>query len=453
VALPSFEPPAPGKGVRIPWSRSDRPFPRRIIQPLQSFLETEAASGALLLAASAAALVWANSPWHDSYEHFWRTDLFLRVGRWNVGEDLRAWVNDGLMALFFLLAGLEIKREFLTGELRDHRAAVLPIVAALGGMVVPAVIYLAFNAGSPTSRGWGMAMPTDLVFALGVLALAGGAPAGLKAFVLALALVDDLGSLLVIALFYSTDVDWGLLGLVVSLCATIVVLQQMQVRAAAVYVALGVGVWLAFHAAGVSGTVAGVTIGLLTPAVPFQRPKAVSEEAHRVADETVDNPTPPDADAGQWLYLAQLSRETVSPLARTESLLLPWTSYLIVPLFALANAGVALSGHALAAAVASHVAIGMVVARVVGKTVGISLACLFAVRLGIARLPVGTTWRQIVGVGMAAGVPFTVALLVAEIGLPGGALLHEAKVGILVGALIAGTLGVLILRFGRKESR
>ena len=453
MARPTFEPPPVGDGVRMPWSRSERPFPRRILQPLQSFLETEAASGVLLLLASAAALGWANSPWRDSYEQVWRTDLFLRLGGWGVGEDLRGWLDDGLMALFFLVAGLEIKRELLTGELRDRRTAVLPVVAALGGMVVPALIYLAFTAGSPASRGWGMAMPTDLVFALGVLALAGGAPAGLKAFLLALAIVDDLGSLLVIALFYPKDVDWGFLGIVMSLCATIVLLQRIQVRAATVYVALGVGVWLAFHAAGIPGTVAGVTIGLLTPTVPFQRPRAVSEEAHRVADETVDDPSPPDADAGQWLYLARLSRETVSPLARTEALLLPWTSYLVVPLFALANAGIALSGPALAEAATSHVAIGMVVARVVGKTVGISLACLLAVRLRIARLPVGTTWRHIVGVGMAAGVPFTVALLVAELGLPGGALLHEAKVGILVAALIAGALGLVMLRFAQKESR
>jgi NhaA family Na+:H+ antiporter len=447
VAHPTFEPPAAGEGIQTPWSRSERPFPRAILQPLQAFLETGAASGLLLLAAAAAALVWANSPWRESYGQVWRTDLFLRVGRWVVGEDLRGWIDDGLMALFFLVAGLEIKRELLTGELRDRRTAVLPVVAALGGMLVPALIYLAFTVGSEAARGWGMAMPTDLVFALGVLALGGGAPAGLKAFLLALAIVDDLGSLLVIALFYSRNVDWEFLGIVAALCAGIVLLQQIHVRSAAVYVTMGVGVWLAFHAAGVSGTVAGVTVGFLTPSVPFQRPKAVSQEAHRVADETVDNPFPPDADAGQWLYLARLSRETVSPLARTEALLLSWTSYLVVPLFALANAGVVLSGHALASTTTSRLATGMVVARVVGKTAGISLACLLAVRTRIARLPVDTSWWHIVGVGMAAGVPFTVSLLVAELGLPAGALLHAAKLGILVAALVAGVLGFVLIRF------
>jgi NhaA family Na+:H+ antiporter len=430
----------------MPWARSERSLPRRILQPLQTFLETEAASGSLLLIAAMAALVWANSPWRDTYEQVWRTDASLRLGRWVIREDLRGWLDDGLMALFFLVAGLEIKRELLTGELRGRRAAALPVVAALGGMVVPALIYLAFTTGSSASRAWGIAMPTDLVFALGLLALAGGAPAGLKAFLLALAIVDDLGSLLVVALFYSKNVDWGFLGVAVGLCAAIVVLQRIHVRSAAVYVTLGAGVWVAFHAAGVSGTVAGVTLGLLTPSVPFQRPKAVSAEAHRVADETVDDPFPPDADAGQWLYLARLSREAVSPLTRTESLLLPWTSYLVVPLFALANAGVTLSGHALAGAASSRVTIGIVVARVVGKTVGISLACWLAVRLGIAGLPTGVGWRHVVGVGAAAGIPFTVALLVAELGIPSAAVLDVAKVGILAAALISGILGFALVR-------
>ena len=450
MARPSFESPPVDEGIRMPWSRSERPLPRMILQPVQAFLETEAASGLLLLVAAVIALVWANSPWRDTYEQVWRTDLSLRLGRWVVREDLGGWVGDGFMALFFLVAGLEIKRELLTGELRDRRAAVLPVIAALGGMVVPALIYLAFTAGSPSAGGWGMAMPTDLVFALGVLALAGGVPASLKVFLLALAIVDDLGSLLVVALFYSKDVDWGFLGVAAGLCMAMVALQRIHVRSTAVYVALGVGVWLAFHAAGVSGTVAGVTVGLLTPSVPFQRPKAVSEEAHRVADETVDDPFPPDADAGQWLYLAGLSREAVSPLARTESFLLPWASYLVVPLFALANAGVALSGHALAGAATSRVAIGLVVARVVGKTVGISLACWLAVRLGIAKLPVGAGWRHIVGVGAAAGVPFTVALLVADLGIPSPGILDAAKVGILAAALISGVVGYVALRAGRS---
>ncbi len=356
------------------------------------------------------------------------------------------WINDGLMSLFFLVVGLEIKRELLTGELRDRRSAVLPVVAALGGMVLPALIYLAFTAGSSAARGWGIVMPTDLVFALGVLALAGrGAPASLKAFLLVLAIVDDIGSILVVALFYSKDVGWGFLGIAAGLCLVIVVLQRIHVRSGAVYVALGVGVWLAFHAAGVSGTVAGVTLGLLTPSVPFQRPKAVSEEAHRVADETVDDPFPPDADAGQWLFLAELSREAVSPLARVESLLHPWTSYLVVPVFVLSNAGVALSGDALAEAATSRVGVGIVVARVVGKTLGISIACWFAVRLGIARLPAGSEWRHVIGVAAAAGVPFTVSLFLTELALPAG-LVDVAKVGILGGALIAGVFGIVVLR-------
>jgi NhaA family Na+:H+ antiporter len=399
----------------------------------------------LLLVAVAVALIWANAS-ASGYETFWHTRLVVRAGSWSVAEDLRHWVNDGLMSLFFLVVGLEIKREFLTGELRDRSAAVLPVVAAVGGMAVPALIYVALTSGSPAARGWGAAMPTDLVFALGVLALARGVPSSLKAFLLVLAIVDDVGSILVVALVYSKGVDWGLLAVAAGLCVSIVVLERIHVRSAAVYVALGVGVWLALHAAGVSGTVAGVTLGILTPSVPFQRPKAVSEEAHRVADETVDDPFPPDADAAQWLYLADLSREAVSPLARVESVLHPWTSYLVVPLFAVANAGVVLSGHALAEAATSRVGLGIIFARVLGKTLGITGACWLAVRLGIARLPAGSRWGHMWGVAAAAGVPFTVSLFVAELSLPSAGLVVGATVGIFTAALISGILGVVVLR-------
>ncbi|MFB3739161.1 MAG: Na+/H+ antiporter NhaA, partial [Candidatus Velamenicoccus archaeovorus] len=226
---------------------------------------------------------------------------------------------------------------------------------------------------------------------------------------------------------------------------------RVHVRWWAVYVALGVGVWLAFREAGVSGTVAGVVLGLLTPAVPFQRPAAVSREAHRVADETVDDPHPPDADAAAWLYLARLSREAVSPLARMERFLHPWTSYLIVPLFALANAGVTFGGH-LPSAATDRAAIGMVIARLVGKTFGITLAAALAVRLGLARLPAGTTWRHLVGAAAAAGVPFTVSLLVADLALSGSTL-ELAKVGILVAAVVTGTVGFALLRSSDRSPR
>jgi NhaA family Na+:H+ antiporter len=431
-------------GVRAPWSRSERPLPRRVVRPLQSFLDEESSSGIVLLGAAIVALVWANSPWRDSYEELWTTELTLRLGSWSIAEDLRHWVNDGLMSLFFLVVGLEIKRELLTGELRDPRTASVPVVAALGGMVVPALLYVAVNAAGGEARGWGVPMATDIAFAVGVLTIAARhAPSGVKPFLLTLAIVDDIGAILVIALFYSGEIAWPALGAALALCVAIAGLQRIQVRAAFVYVAIGVGVWLAVFESGVHPTIAGVALGLLTPAVPFQRPRAVSDEAHRVADLTEDEPDPPDADAHHWLGLTTLSREAVSPLARVEHLLHPWTSFLVIPLFALANAGVRLSGDVLADAATSPVTLGIVAGLVLGKLAGVTLASLAAVRLGIGRLPEGMQTRHVVGVGAVAGIGFTVSIFIAELAFADGRVVDLAKIGVLVASALAGALGAV----------
>jgi NhaA family Na+:H+ antiporter len=294
-------------------------------------------------------------------------------------------------------------------------------------------------------------MPTDLAVAIAVLAIAmpRSAP-GLRVFLLALAIVDDIGTIVVVALVYPVDVAWGWIAVAIAVGAVMVALERIHVRAVAVYVGLGAGMWLALEAGGVPPTLAGVALGLLTPAVPFQRPRAVSEEAHRVADATLDFPPTPDADAPEWLRLAGLSREAVSPLARAEAALHPWTSYAVVPLFALANAGLTFGGGALDGRPGQRVAIAIVLARVVGKPLGIALACAAAIGLGLARRPEGTSPRQLVGVGFAAGVPFTVSLFVAELALPPE--LHDAaRVGIFVSALLAAALGVAVLR-GSRES-
>ena len=434
-------------GLRAPWSRSTRTLPRRVLQPLQTFLAEEASSGLLLLAATLVALAWVNSPWGETYQRFWHVELGVRLGDWRIVEDLRHWVNDGLMTLFFLVVGLEIKREFTTGELRDPRAAALPVIAAVGGMVVPALLYVALNVGGEGAGGWGIPMATDIAFALGVLTLAARhAPAGLKPFLLTLAIVDDIGAILVIAIFYSTGISWSALGVAGALLAAIVALQRIHVRATPVYLVLGAGVWLAVLQSGVHPTIAGVVLGVLTPSMPFQRPRAVSEEAHRTADGTVDDPSPPDADSPQWLRLAELSREAVSPLARVEAALHPWTSALIVPLFALANAGVVLSVDAGRAAAASPVALGIVVGLVVGKVVGITLASLSAVRLGGLPLPAGVGTRQLVGVAAVAGIGFTVSLFVTDLAFGDPALADTAKIGILAASVLAGALGFALLR-------
>jgi NhaA family Na+:H+ antiporter len=443
---PANDPVTDVSRLRVPWSRSRRPLARRIVQPVQSFLEAETSSALLLTGAVALALAWANSPWRESYEDLWTTVAGVRIGDLSIALDLRHWVNEALMSLFFLVVGLEVKRELLTGELRDRRTAILPVLAAVGGMVIPALLYLAVTAGAPGARGWGLAMPTDLAVALAVLALAlPRSSAGLRIFLLTLAIVDDIGSIAVVALAYSSDVSWGWLAIAAALGGAVLALERIHVRAAAVYLAIGAGMWLAVRAAGVSPTLAGVALALLTPAVPFQRPRAVSEEAHRVADATLDFPPTPDADAPEWLGLAALSREAVSPLARVEAALHPWTSYVVVPLFALANAGVALGVDVLGGRSGQRLALAVVVARVVGKPLGIVLACAAAVRAGVARRPAGATWRQLAGVGAAAGVPFTVSLFIADLALPPG-LLAPARVGVLLAAALAGVLAFAILR-------
>jgi NhaA family Na+:H+ antiporter len=432
--------------IRQPFSRSDRGFARRVAKPLQSFLDTETSSGLLLLSATVVALVWANSPWKDSYEELWRTTIAFRIGSWSIAQDLRHWVNDGAMSLFFLVVGLEIKREVLTGELRTLRAAALPAIAAAGGMVVPALVYLAVTAGTSSGQGWGVPMATDIAFALGVLTLAARrAPSGLKPFLLTLAIVDDIGAILVIAVAYTTDISWPALGVAATIVAAILLLQRVHVRAVVPYLVLGVGLWLAFYESGVHPTIAGVILGLLTPAVAFQRPGAVSEEAHRVADETVDDPDPPDADAEQWLYLQWLSREAVSPLARVEAVLHTWTTGVVVPSFALANAGVQLSAHGLAAAATDVVAIGIVLGLVVGKPIGIVGASALAVRTGVAELPSGMTFRHVLGAGIVAGIGFTVAIFIAELAFAVPEL-DVAKIAILVASVVAGIAGFVVLR-------
>ncbi len=407
---------------RLPWTHPDRLLHRRVIRPLQEFLQDSTASGVLLVAAAIVALVWVNSPVGDTYERFWRTTISIGSGTWGVSENLRSWVNEGLMALFFLVAGAEIKREFLTGELRDRRAAALPVIAAVGGMAAPALIYLAINAGGEGARGWGIAMPTDIAFTLGILALASRqAPPGLRAFVLSLAIVDDILTFVMIAIFYPTNVDVVPLLAAVGLAAAMFGLTRFHVRLPVVYIVLGVGIWVALHASGVPAALAGVVIAFLTPASPIRRRHVEGEEE-------------------------------VSPLARVEHALLPWTSFVILPLFALANAGVRLSSTAIADALSSPVSVGIVVGRIAGKIIGIGLVTWVAVRSGVARLPTGVRFAHIVGVAAAAGVAFTVSLFVTDLAFGDRPdLVTLAKMGILACAPIAGLLGYVLLRKSTRE--
>jgi Na+:H+ antiporter, NhaA family len=408
---------------------------RVVLRPLRDFFHTESAGGVVLVVAAAVALVWANSPWQASYEDLWHTHLSISLGSHTLDLDLREWVNDGLMAIFFFVVGLEIKRELVEGELREPRRAALPVVAALGGMVVPALLYTALNAGGAGSRGWGIPMATDIAMAIGVLSLLGSRVSpSLKLFLLALAIVDDIGSILVIAAFYSEGVDLGALAVAVVLVGVVLVLRRAGVAAIPVYVVAGVALWLAVHESGIHATLAGVALGLLAPTRPIRRRELIDEAA--LTDLS-------SVDAA--METAALARQSVSVVEWLEHTLHPWTSFVIVPLFALANAGVPLGARALSDASTSAITYGVLLGLVVGKTVGITLFSWMAARLRIGLLPEGATWRSLVGVAALGGIGFTVSIFIATLAFTSEVHQNEAKVGILLASMLAAVLGSAIL--------
>jgi NhaA family Na+:H+ antiporter len=423
------------------YSESNRPLARLVARPVREFLRVEAASSLLLMLAAVAALVWANSPWASSYDALWHTHLTLDVGPLHLDETLQHWVNDALMVIFFFVVGLEIKYELVNGDLRDPRTAALPIVAAIGGMAVPALVYVALNPpGSEGNAGWGIPMATDIAFAVGVLGVLGRRiPSAARLFLLTLAIVDDIGAILVIAVFYTDDLHLGWLALAVVLLGAMALLRALRVWSIPVYVVLGVGVWFALLESGVHATLAGVAVGLLTPATALLRESVAREYAQ---EALTDRHLDPDELARLRFLLA----ESVPVVERLQSHLHPVSAYLVLPVFALANAGVDLRGGALGDALTSAVGAGVVVGLVVGKPVGIVLASYLAVRLGLGRLPDRTTWPMLAGVGAVAGVGFTVSLFIAGLSFPGAEqLTDEAKVGILLASLVAAVVGLVEL--------
>lgn len=420
----------------------------RFVQPVAAFVNTEASGAILLLAATLVALAWANSPWEGSYFDFWHARLSADFNLFRIEETLGHLVNDGLMAIFFFVVGLEIKRELVRGELASPRKAALPVAAAVGGMVVPAIIYAAWNVGGEGAKGWGIPMATDIAFAMGVLALLGTrAPFSLKVFLLALAIVDDLGAILVIALFYTESVSFeaGVWALI--LAAAIFGAGRAGLRSTDIYVVLGIAFWIAVYKTGVHATVAGVVLAMLTPARAFYPQRAFESNAmdllvaYRHARDRGDQ-----EQAQQVLSeIEELSRDTEAPLDRLEHQLHPWVSYLIVPVFALANAGVVLSGGLIADAVESPVTLGIVLGLAVGKPLGVVLACLVAVRLGVAQLPSNTHFGHIIGIGLVAGIGFTVSLFITGLAFSEQALADEARIGILAASFVAGVVGFAYL--------
>jgi len=435
---PSDTPPAGG-----------RRFTRdRFTRPIAQFVQTEASGGIVLLIAAAAALIWANSPWDQHYFDLLHAHISIDLNVFSIDETVGHAVNDGLMAIFFFVVGLEIKRELVHGELASPRKAALPVAAALGGMVVPALIYVAFNAGEPGAKGWGIPMATDIAFAMGVLALLGRrAPFSLKIFLLALAIVDDLGAIIVIALFYTESISIEAVIWAAAIAAVILGAARAGVRSVDVYVVLGVCFWAAVFKTGVHATIAGVLLAMMTPSRPyFSRETFESSAADLVASFRAANARH-DHDAAQQALgeLEELSRETESPLDRLEHTLHPWVSYLIVPIFALANAGVVLSGDIIADSATSAVSLGVAVGLVVGKPIGVLLACFIMVRLKLAELPSNTDFPHMVGIGLLAGIGFTVSLFITGLAFDDARLVDEGKIGILAASFIAGIIGFTYL--------
>lgn len=421
-------------------AESSTPWRSRLETPFREFLQTEAGSSAVLLLAAVAALIWANID-VGSYDRLWHTTLSIRLGDHAVTQDLRGWINSGLMTLFFLVVGLEARREFDVGELRERQRMTLPVVAGIVGMAVPAGIFLAFTAasGSGAVRGWGVAMSTDTAFALGVLRLVGPRfPDRLRAFILTVVVVDDIVALVVIAVAYSTSIAVGPIVVAVVFFGVVLVVRWRRIRSGIVYAALGAVIWVALLKSGVDPVVCGLALGLLTFAYPAAR-----EDLDRATEEFRQFREQPTAELARQ---ARLSVETaISPNDRLQQLLHPWTSYLIVPVFALANIGIQLTPHFLGSAFTSSVTLGVLVGYVVGKPIGIAGTAwlLTALTRGRYRPPVG--WGSVAGTGAVAGIGFTVALLIADLAFTGERL-EQAKVGIVAAAMLASALGWLTFR-------
>jgi NhaA family Na+:H+ antiporter len=442
-------------GIRYdgPWdldsltAEIEKPLGVQVRFLFQQFTRLQASGGILLLLATVLALLWANSPWSDGYFGLWETYLSISLGGFTLKESLLHWVNDGLMVIFFFVVGLEIKREILVGELASLRRAALPLMAAIGGMLLPALIYFAFNAGGVGQDGWGIPMATDIAFMLGLLTILGSrVPISLKVFFTALAIADDLGAVLVIALFYSGEIVWVALAIAAVFLLALVLLNRLGVRRPLPYALLGIGLWLAFLESGIHPTIAGVLLALTIPARTEVETEAyMAQCTAALGGLGGDAPGHEEAGSSRQQQAAAQTLEVIaeriqSPLQRLERSLNPWVAYLIVPIFAFANAGVDLRGNLLAA-LTSHIGLGIIFGLVLGKSLGITLFSWIAVKLGLADLPFGVTWRQLFGASWLAGIGFTMSLFIASSAFATPELLAAAKIAILAASTLAAAVG------------
>ncbi len=421
---------------------------RAFVMPIQRFIHIQGISSVALLAAALIALIWANSPWHDSYHHVWEMELSLSRLRLPV----HAWINDALMAIFFFLVGMEIKHEVLHGELADIHKAALPVVGALGGMIVPALLYAAFNHGGPGQHGWGVPMATDIAFSLGVMGMVKGIPSELKIFLLTLAIVDDIAAIIVIAVFYSGSLDRAALFAGLVILALIFLVLKLGISAPILYFVLGVGFWIAILRSGIHATIAGVILGFMVPTSAALSLQDFQNLATDMARRFRDAMASGDLQGAKNLLgsFDALLNNTESPSERLTRLLNDWVSFLVLPLFALANAGVTFSAGAWHELVTSRVLWGVIVGLVLGKPLGIIGFSVIARATGLAQLPKGVGWRQLTAVGTLAGIGFTVSIFISSLAFDDPALLMEAKAAVLGASVLAGVVGYLELR---RETR
>ena len=435
---------------------SPAPLIEHLLRPFQRFAATESSGGIVLLICTALALGWANSPWSESYHRLWETPITVGAGASALTLSLHHWINDGLMAVFFFLVGLEIKREILVGELASARQAALPIAGAIGGMLIPAAIYSAFNATGTGAAGWGIPMATDIAFAIGVLALLGPrVPLALKVFLVALAIVDDIGAVLVIAFFYTSTISWAALATGSLVLGALIVCNEAGVRHPAAYAALGLALWSVVFASGVHATIAGVLLAMTVPSRArinedelLRRGRAILDDFARACGPAATVLT--NADQQHAIHELEMTADQAqAPLLRMEHKLHGIVAFGIMPLFALANAGVHF-GPDLFDALSVPVTAGIVLGLVIGKPLGITLLAWVAARIGVAALPAGSTWRALHGVSWLGGIGFTMSLFIAGLAFPdNAALLDSAKVGILAASIVAGATGWIVLR--RRE--
>ena len=433
----------------------EKPLGFRIRLVAQEFLSINASGGIVLILATLIALAWANSPWFESYFHLWETSFSLRLGNALLSEHLLEWVNDGLMVIFFFVVGLEIKREVTAGELASPRLAALPIAAAVGGMLVPALIYAALNFGGPGASGWGIPMATDIAFTLGILTVLGRrVPLSLKVFFTAMAIADDLGAVLMIAIFYSEGIVWSSLlagGLILLL---LIGLNRARIYSPLPYAILGIGLWLAFLGSGVHPTIAGVLLALTIPTRAPASTKALLAQTVSLLDE-FELPPEWSSPTNSRRQAAATSLETIidrlqSPAQRLEHQLNPWSTFLILPIFALANAGVAFNAAGSSPNLFNPISLGIIFGLVFGKPLGLSLFSWLAVRLGIARLPAGVNWAQFISATFLGGIGFTISLFIANAAFSDPDLVASAKIAILLASILSALTGWVLLSLNSK---